>query len=220
MLRAYAYVYAIPGSLGTQNPRGFGGRAFDSPSPCPETTVHPLARYIYMPLLNLIDIETLEWAGALEQSFLSKRSQYVVYLQAVTKFDRANSSATSPPKCCRASPKSSRPLRLVRGPNVKVTIAPRKIRLRRSIQKGGSNTRDLARLENGYLFIVGRTKELIVRFGENVYPAEVEALLNSHPAVVGSAVIGRAVEGTEGGEEVVAFVQLVPSLPTSEAELA
>jgi len=86
--------------------------------------------------------------------------------------------------------------------------------------EGWFNTRDLARLENGYLFIVGRTKELIVRFGENVYPAEVEAVLNSHPAVVRSAVIGRSVEGTEGGEEVVAFVQLSPSSQTSEAELA
>src|ERR1022692_3066509 len=86
--------------------------------------------------------------------------------------------------------------------------------------EGWFNTRDLARLENGYLFIVGRTKELIVRFGENVYPAEVEAVLNAHPAVVRSAVIGRAVEGTEGGEEIVAFVQLVPSSPTSEAEMA
>ena len=86
--------------------------------------------------------------------------------------------------------------------------------------EGWFNTRDLARLENGYLFIVGRTKELIVRFGENVYPAEVEAVLNSHPAVVRSAVIGRTVEGTEGGEEVVAFVQLVPSSKTSETDLA
>jgi long-chain acyl-CoA synthetase len=86
--------------------------------------------------------------------------------------------------------------------------------------EGWFNTRDLARLENGYLFIVGRTKELIVRFGENVYPAEVEAVLNSHPGVVRSAVIGRTVEGTEGGEEVVAFVQLSPSSQTSEAELA
>lgn len=86
--------------------------------------------------------------------------------------------------------------------------------------EGWFNTRDLARLENGYLFIVGRTKELIVRFGENVYPAEVEAVLNAHPAVVRSAVLGRSVEGTEGGEEVVAFVQLAPSSQTSEAELA
>ncbi len=86
--------------------------------------------------------------------------------------------------------------------------------------EGWFNTRDLARLENGYLFIVGRTKELIVRFGENVYPAEVEAVLNAHPAVVRSAVLGRSVEGTEGGEEVVAFVQLAPASQTSEAELA
>jgi acyl-CoA synthetase (AMP-forming)/AMP-acid ligase II len=61
---------------------------------------------------------------------------------------------------------------------------------------------------------------LIIRFGENVYPAEVEAVLNTHPAVVRSAVIGRTVEGTEGGEEVVAFVQLSPSAPISETELA
>jgi long-chain acyl-CoA synthetase len=86
--------------------------------------------------------------------------------------------------------------------------------------EGWFNTSDLARLENGYLFMVGRTKDLIVRFGENVYPAEVEAVLNAHPAVVRSAVIGRTVEGTEGGEEVVAFVQLTPAAVTSEAELA
>jgi len=86
--------------------------------------------------------------------------------------------------------------------------------------EGWFNTRDLARLENGYLFIVGRTKELIIRFGENVYPVEVEAVLNAHPAVVRSAVIGRTVAGTEGGEEVVAFVQLAPASSTSEAELA
>ena len=86
--------------------------------------------------------------------------------------------------------------------------------------EGWFNTRDLARLENGSLFIVGRTKDLIVRFGENVYPAEVEAVLNAHPAVVRSAVIGRTVEGTKGGEEIVAFVQLAPSSTTSETELA
>jgi acyl-CoA synthetase (AMP-forming)/AMP-acid ligase II len=86
--------------------------------------------------------------------------------------------------------------------------------------EGWFNTRDLARLENGYLFIVGRSKELIIRFGENVYPAEVEAVLNAHPAVIRSAVIGRTVDGTQGGEEVVAFVQLSAASTTSEAELA
>ena len=85
--------------------------------------------------------------------------------------------------------------------------------------EGWFNTRDLARLEGGHLFIVGRTKELIVRFGENVYPAEVEAVLNAHPAVVRSAVIGRSVQGVEGGEEVVAFVQPSPDSALSVAEI-
>ncbi|MGH7745269.1 MAG: class I adenylate-forming enzyme family protein, partial [Candidatus Dormibacteria bacterium] len=53
--------------------------------------------------------------------------------------------------------------------------------------EGWFNTCDLARLEDGNLFIVGRTKELIVRFGFNVYPAEIEAVLNAHPAVLRSA---------------------------------
>ena len=85
---------------------------------------------------------------------------------------------------------------------------------------GWFNTRDLARLKDGYLFIEGRTKELIVRFGLNVYPAEVEAVLNSHPAVLRSAVIGRTVDGTQGGEEVVAFVQVKQGFSTSENELS
>ncbi len=85
---------------------------------------------------------------------------------------------------------------------------------------GWFNTRDLARLEDGNLFIMGRTKDLIVRFGFNVYPAELEAVLNTHPAVVRSAVIGRTVEGTQGGEEIIAFVQLTPESSTTANEIA
>jgi len=86
--------------------------------------------------------------------------------------------------------------------------------------EGWFNTHDLARLENGYLFIVGRTKELIIRFGENVYPAEVEAVLNAHPAVVRSAVVGRIAAGAQGDEEVIAYVQLARSSTASENDLA
>jgi len=53
---------------------------------------------------------------------------------------------------------------------------------------------------------------MIIRSGFNVYPAEVEAVLNSHQAVVQSAVVGRAVEGNE---EVVAFVQLMQGATTT-----
>src|SRR5205807_9423151 len=86
--------------------------------------------------------------------------------------------------------------------------------------EGWFNTRDLVRLEDGNLFIVGRTKELIVRFGFNIYPAEVEAVLNAHPAVARSAVIGRVCEGIEGNEEIFAFVQLLPGSLLSATELA
>ena len=108
----------------------------------------------------------------------------------------------------------------VRGPNVMKGYYHAPEETAAAINADGwFNTRDLARLQDGYLFIVGRTKELIVRFGENVYPAEVEAVLNAHPAVARSAVIGRTVAGAEGGEEVVAFVQLSPASPASENEL-
>ena len=82
--------------------------------------------------------------------------------------------------------------------------------------EGWFNTGDLARLEGDHLFIAGRSKELIIRSGFNVYPAEVEAVLNSHEQVAQSAVIGRAVPGNE---EVVAFVQLLPGAAISAAEL-
>jgi len=109
----------------------------------------------------------------------------------------------------------------VRGPNVMKGYYRAPEETAAAINSDGwFNTRDLARLRDGYLFIEGRTKELIVRFGLNVYPAEVEAVLNSHPAVLRSAVIGRTVEGTQGGEEVVAFVQLKQGSTTSDNELA
>jgi len=81
---------------------------------------------------------------------------------------------------------------------------------------GWFNTGDLARFEDDILYIVGRTKELIIRSGFNVYPAEVEAVLNEHPAVVQSAVIGRALTGNE---EVVAFVQLLPGSTVKPEDL-
>jgi acyl-CoA synthetase (AMP-forming)/AMP-acid ligase II len=84
-------------------------------------------------------------------------------------------------------------------------------------EEGWFNTRDLARLEDGNLFIVGRTKDLIIRFGFNVYPAEVEAVLNGHPAIARSAVIGRTIEGDE---EIVAFVQPFPDSTLTTSEVA
>jgi len=82
--------------------------------------------------------------------------------------------------------------------------------------EGWFNTGDLARFDGDCLHIVGRTKEMVIRSGFNVYPAEIEAVLNSHRDVVQSAVVGRTVNGNE---EVVAFVQLLQGAPTGPSDL-
>jgi len=58
--------------------------------------------------------------------------------------------------------------------------------------------------EEGYLYITGRTKDLIIRGGENIAPGEIEAVLEQHPAVEETAVIG--VRDVEWGEEVKAII--------------
>ena len=81
---------------------------------------------------------------------------------------------------------------------------------------GWFNTGDMVRQsEDDALHIVGRSKELIIRSGFNVYPVEVEQVINSHPAVVQSAVVGRTVDHNE---EVVAFVELNRSVPAPEPD--
>jgi acyl-CoA synthetase (AMP-forming)/AMP-acid ligase II len=82
---------------------------------------------------------------------------------------------------------------------------------------GWFNTRDLVRFDDDHLFVIGRAKELIIRFGFNVYPPEIEAVLHTHPGVLQAAVVGRSVDGNE---EVVAFVQPVAGTALSPRELA
>ncbi len=82
---------------------------------------------------------------------------------------------------------------------------------------GWLNTGDVGRIDpDGAIFIVGRTKELIIRSGFNVYPVEVEGVLSSHPEVTQAAVVGREVEGNE---EVVAFIERAPGAKIDEAGL-
>lgn len=83
--------------------------------------------------------------------------------------------------------------------------------------EGWFRTGDLVRIEDGYLTIVGRAKEMIIRFGFNVSPAEVEAALMEHPAVAQAAVVGRA---RTGEEEIVAFVRPVPEIALSPRDLS
>ena len=105
----------------------------------------------------------------------------------------------------------------VRGPNVMLGYYRAPDLTAKAIDADGwFNTGDLARFEGDCLYIVGRTKEMIIRSGFNVYPAEIEAVLSTHDAVVQCAVVGRPVEGNE---EVVAFVQLLKGSSATPQDL-
>ncbi|QXC34218.1 AMP-binding protein [Aeromonas sp. FDAARGOS 1407] len=71
--------------------------------------------------------------------------------------------------------------------------------------------------EEGYVQIVGRIKDLIIRGGENIYPREIEERLYEHPAVQDAAVFG--VDSERYGEEVCAWVKLRPDQVASEEEI-
>jgi long-chain acyl-CoA synthetase len=84
------------------------------------------------------------------------------------------------------------------------------------LQSGWFRTGDVGHLdEDGYLYLVDRIKDVIIRGGFNVYPRDVEETLLGHPDVANCAVVGRP--DPEHGEEVVAFVQMRPGA-TADAE--
>jgi fatty-acyl-CoA synthase len=83
---------------------------------------------------------------------------------------------------------------------------------------GWMHTGDLATAdEDGYVNIVGRIKDMIIRGGENVYPREVEEYLYTHPAVLDVQVIG--VPSEKYGEEVMAWVKRRPGMDVSREDL-
>lgn len=87
-----------------------------------------------------------------------------------------------------------------------------------SFHNGYFLTGDLGYLdEDNYLYICGRTKELIIRGGQNIYPKEIEAVILAHPSVHDVAVLGIADKFM--GERVKACVVLLSEANLSEAEL-
>jgi fatty-acyl-CoA synthase len=83
---------------------------------------------------------------------------------------------------------------------------------------GWMHTGDLATMDNeGYVNIVGRIKDMIIRGGENVYPREVEEFLYTHPAVIDVQVIG--VPDPTYGEEIMAWVKVQPGTSLDADEL-
>ncbi|MFF4418816.1 class I adenylate-forming enzyme family protein [Streptosporangium sp. NPDC001559] len=104
----------------------------------------------------------------------------------------------------------------LRGPNVILGYWNRPEETAEAFADGWLRTGDLARVdEEGFVYIVDRAKDMVIRGGENVYCAEVEAALFEHPAVEDAAVIG--IPHEELGEEVGAIVRLAS--PVEDEEL-
>jgi fatty-acyl-CoA synthase len=81
------------------------------------------------------------------------------------------------------------------------------------------HTGDLATMDDeGYVNIVGRIKDMIIRGGENVYPREIEEFLYTHPDISDVQVIG--VPSARYGEEVMAWVKLREGATASDEDLA
>ena len=107
---------------------------------------------------------------------------------------------------------------VVRGFNVMRGYRGRPQATAAAMSGGWFHTGDLGYLDtDGFLFVVDRLKDLIIRGGYNVYPREVEDVLFTHPAVAEAAVVG--VPDPRLGQEVKAFVALHPAARVSEAEL-
>jgi fatty-acyl-CoA synthase/long-chain acyl-CoA synthetase len=88
----------------------------------------------------------------------------------------------------------------------------------KSLHDGFFSVGDVAyRDDEGYYFICDRMVDMIISAGVNIYPAEVEAVLHGHPAVMDAAVIG--VPDDQWGESVKAMVQLRPGMSASADEL-
>jgi long-chain acyl-CoA synthetase len=89
----------------------------------------------------------------------------------------------------------------------------------RAVLAGGwFRTGDLATIDRGgWVRITGRKRERILRAGHSIFPAEVEAVLLTHPGVAEAAVVG--VPDRELGEEIAAFVVLRPGARATDGEL-
>jgi len=98
---------------------------------------------------------------------------------------------------------------VIKGPNVMRGYLNRPEETAKTVVDGWLHTGDVGRLdEDGYLVLVDRAKDMIIRGGENIYPREIEAVVHGLPQIAEAAVVGRA--HPVYGEEPVLYVSLHP----------
>ena len=106
----------------------------------------------------------------------------------------------------------------VRGPGVATGYWKQDVESANAFSNGWLRTGDGGRIDaEGYLFIEDRIKDMIISGGENVFPAQVESALRSHPALMECAVIG--IPSERWGEQVHAIVRVKPDHTVGEEEL-
>ena len=106
----------------------------------------------------------------------------------------------------------------IKGPNVVKRYWNKPEASAETFSDGWLHSGDLGRIDDeGFVFIVDRAKDMVIRGGENVYCVEVESVLYDHPAVMDAAVIG--IPHKVLGEEVGAVVQRTPGAAVGEDEL-
>ncbi|WP_374562816.1 hypothetical protein [Sinobaca sp. H24] len=107
---------------------------------------------------------------------------------------------------------------LIKGPQVMKGYWNREEETKHALRNGWLYTGDLARMdEEGYFYIVGRKKELIIASGYNIYPVEIEQVLYTHSQIKEAVVFG--VPDTYRGETVYAAVTLIKGAQTTPEEL-
>ncbi len=106
----------------------------------------------------------------------------------------------------------------IKGPNVVKGYWNKPDATAKSFEDGWLKSGDLVRMDDeGFVFILDRAKDMLIRGGENIYCVEVEDALYNHPAVMDAAVVG--IPHKVLGEEVGAVVQLAPGQTATQEEL-
>jgi fatty-acyl-CoA synthase len=107
---------------------------------------------------------------------------------------------------------------VMKGPTVMLGYWDMPEKTAEAIRDGWLHSGDLGRVDpDGFLYLMGRAKDMIISGGENIYPAEIERVLREHPAIADVAVVG--IPDPEWSESVLAVVVPAPGAALTEADV-